>query len=331
MNLKKIELYILLLCVALISGCCCIRCNSSEITTYESVNIIETTQSNQTDFESVMNAKELPSIDFTDKDNTQDSFYQDSNSHSEHLISTNVYGEIESMANKTNSTILEYIVSNERFALAALLNEEKNIEFWFFDCCENDKLLTVTTDLEPHCIKYTDYGKEFLIVCDFAPGEAMPASIVTITNNEPIILSEYNTVDSNDFSSELYYSQSGNIVCMRGNGISAGSVNIIPYHWCDEMNNFCPYDFYEISKEQAKKYDNNDIICNLNDAISIYQRGNGLIHVNYLRTNEFSMDLYDSTQLASATYVITQMGLKEYDFIEDASYGFFLQQLPVLE
>lgn len=168
-------------------------------------------------------------------------------------------------------------------------------------------------------------GEDFLIVCEKMVGYAYPANIVTILDGKPKILS---VIDYETEYKELFYSPFGKIVCMRGNGISIGSHNVIPYYWNGESGDFVPYAIKEIGVEDLRALDTQGIVERIDDIGSVYQRDNGLIHVNYLVPEDM---VSNNSITVSKTYVQAEKGLRIFDFENDASYGFFLECLSITE
>ena len=115
---------------------------------------------------------------------------------------------------------------------------------------------------------------------------------------------------------------------MRGEGVSIGSHNVIPYYWNDEAADFVPYAVKEIGLDEFKALDTQNVVEDLNNVVSVFRRDNGLVHVNYNLSDDTSLNTLIT---ASRTYVQTESGLRKYDFDKDASYGFFLECLQITE
>ena len=90
---------------------------------------------------------------------------------------------------------------------------------------------------------------------------------------------------------------------MRGDGVSIGSHNVIPYYWNDESSDFVPYEVREISTEKLKALDSQHAVEDIGNISSVYQRDNELVHVNYFVPEETESDALIT---ASRTYVLTR-------------------------
>lgn len=232
---------------------------------------------------------------------------------------------IEQKADEINGETLGVVHGKSETAIAVILHDSVVYDFWFFDTTEESLILTSTVYNGEFCKKIFN-GENFLIVSETIIGHAYPANIVAMIDGQPKILSaiEYNDAEY----SGLFYSKYGEIVCMRGDGISIGTHNVIPYYWNAEKNEFLPYKANEITIDEAKALDSQSVIENFNDIISIYRRDNGLVHVNYRGSDDLMPNVL---RTVSATYVQTETGLRKYDFETDAAYGLFLEYLPVNE
>ena len=163
-----------------------------------------------------------------------------------------------------------------------------------------------------------------LIVYQSVVGRGVPANIVTLVNGIPVISSSY--TEEGELP-PLYYSESGDIVCMRGNGLSIGAANVIPYYWDAKTSEFMAYSLHKIIINDLKTIDADNVVKDINKAISIYKRDNGLIHVNYADIKEADIN---STTIASRTYVMSENKLREYNSETDEHYGYFIEFLSVV-
>lgn len=229
------------------------------------------------------------------------------------------------------SELLGFINAEDGSLLSVVRHDEEVYDFIFLREDRSELVLSVTSSIMSHCVKHFENSTDFLIVYDYAPGHGCPASIVTIIDGKPCILSEY--LNSSNNYPKLYYYPQGDIICMRGIGITSGLNNAIPYYWDSERQDFYPYPLHEISFDELKALDKNNIVSEPDKAISIYYRDNGLVHVNYADITEIELgsEADNLRKIASRTYVQTKKGLREYDFETDACYGFFIQSLCVKE
>lgn len=175
---------------------------------------------------------------------------------------------------------------------------------------------------------YAADGMDFLIIYDNgAMGQGYPATVITIKDDEPLILSKYE-YDSGELP-ELFYCPEAYLICMRGAGVTVGSNSVIPYHWNGEV--FVPYNVWQISVPELKELDTGGIVLNPEGAVSIYRRENGLVHVNYLEMSDITEAQQGIT--ASMTYVYEDGKLREYDYDSDRDlkYGFFPEMLTVTD
>lgn len=223
-----------------------------------------------------------------------------------------------------NGKILGIIDSGNGTALAVILHDEYVYDYWFFDGTDEELILS---SADPHMgfRQKNIGGRDFLIVYEQVIGHAYPADIAAIIDEKPKVLS---AIDSETEYTGLFYSPFGEIVCMRGEGVSIGAHNVIPYYWNDEAVDFVPYAVKEIGLEELKALDPLNAVEDINNISSAYQRDNGLVHVNYNVPDDTSLNDLITT---SRTYVRTEMGLRKYDFDNDAEYGFFLECLPIIE
>lgn len=167
--------------------------------------------------------------------------------------------------------------------------------------------------------KHFENNQEFLIIAEPIIGAAYPATIVTLINDRPIILSELDDFDDNEKYTGLFYCTDGDLICDRGDSVSVGSTNIIPYYWNNSTNNFHSYELSQISIDELYELDKDEIVSNKNDIESIYKRSNGLVHVNYKESDiEYSQ-----------TYVLENEKLRPYNFDTDFGYGFFLENFCI--
>lgn len=239
-------------------------------------------------------------------------------------ISDEIMLSINKKAGELNGTILKYDIDELNNALAVIQHDETSYDYWFFTA--DTEALVLTADLyAPTCIKHIENGETFLILFQTVIGPAYPANIVTAVNSKPFVLSQF--TDGSELP-KLFYSPFGNIVCMRGIGVSAGACNVLPYYWNEQTGSFIKYGLHEISIDEIKQLDKNNIVENIDGVISAYIRDNGLVHLNYADISESFMG---SDVIASKTYINTGTELRAYDFDNDAKYGFFLETLSVKE
>lgn len=223
-----------------------------------------------------------------------------------------------------NGEVLGRIEGSSETALTVILRDDHTYDFWFSNGAEESLILSSAV-LNGGFRKSNIGGKDFLIVYEQVIGHAYPADIVTIIDEKPEIISAINY--ETEYSG-LFYSPSDEIVCVRGEGVSIGSHNVIPYYWNDEAVDFVPYAVKEIGLDELKALDTQNVVENLNDVVSVYQRDNGLVHVNYNVSDNTSLNALIT---ASRTYVQTESGLRKYDFDKDAAYGLFLECLQIAE
>lgn len=223
-----------------------------------------------------------------------------------------------------NGEVLGRIEGSNETALTVFLRNDHIYDFWFSNGTEASLILSSVV-LNGGFRKSNIGGKDFLIVYEQVIGHAYPADIVTIIDEKPEIIS---AIDYETEYPGLFYSPLGEIVCVRGEGVSIGSHNVIPYYWNDEAVDFVPYAVKEIGLDELKALDTQNVVEDLNNVVSVYQRDNGLVHVNYNVSDNTSLNALIT---ASRTYVQTESGLRKYDFDNDAAYGFFLECLQITE
>ncbi len=167
--------------------------------------------------------------------------------------------------------------------------------------------------------RYSENNQEFLIIAEPIIGAAYPATIITIVNDNPIILSDLEDFDDNEKYRGLFYCIEGDLICDRGQSVSVGATNIIPYYWNSNTNDFHSYELSLISIDELDELDKDEIVLNKDDIDSVYKRSNGLIHVNYKEPDtEYSR-----------TYVFENGKLRPYNFDTDFKYGFFLEDFVI--
>lgn len=262
-------------------------------------------------------------------DNSNGSSIQESSSPQNSLSTNLANSENTSLPDQVQTSgceVLGRIDNGNEASLTVTLRDDSIYDFWFSDGTEESLILSSPVLIGGFC-KSNIGGKDFLIVYEHVIGHAYPADIVTIIDEKPEIISALNY--ETEYSG-LFYSPSGDIVCMRGEGVSIGSHNVIPYYWNEETVNFVPYAVKEIGLDELKALDTQNVVENPNNITSVYRRDNGLVHVNY---NVSDNAVENAT--ASETYVYsdvgTETGLRKYDFDNDAAYGFFLECLQITE
>lgn len=231
---------------------------------------------------------------------------------------------IERKAAELNGETLGIINNDFGAAIAVIVHDSAVYDYWFFDGGEESLILTSTVYNGSFTQKNFD-GESFLIVYEQVIGHAYPSDIVALTD-KPIILSAIEH-ESTEYSG-LFYSPHGEIVCMRGDGVSIGAHNVIPYYWNKEAEEFLPCAIKEITVEELKAVDFQNVVENIDNIISIYRRDNGLVHINYFASEDLTPNALETV---SKTYVQTETGLREYDFEIDDAYGFFMECLLVTE
>lgn len=226
---------------------------------------------------------------------------------------------------KSKGEVLEIFDKETETAIKAILYYDNNVcDYYFFDGISENLIFSSSVFNSGMC-KKTFSGKDFLIIYEKVIGNAYPANIVTIIDGKLEFLSLIDN-ESKEYS-KLYYSPFGEIICTRGNGISIGSHNVIPYYWSNEASDFFPYAIQEISLDELKTLDFQNVVEDIGSINTIYQRDNGLVHINYLIPEGKT----SNSTIISRTYVQTKTGLREYDYDVDASYGFYLECFPVTE
>lgn len=233
--------------------------------------------------------------------------------------------QIERKAAELGGETLGIIDNGFGAAIAVILHDKAVYDYWFFNEGEESLVLTSTVYNGIFSQKTFD-GESFLIVSAQVIGHAYPSDIAAIIDGKPKILSVIED-ESTEYSG-LFYSPQGEIVCMRGDGISIGAHNVIPYYWNKEAEEFLPYAVKEITAEELNAFDSQNVVENIDNMISIYRRDNGLVHVNYYASDDLALNTLETV---SKTYVQTEAGLREYDFDIDAAYGFFMECLLVIE
>ena len=128
---------------------------------------------------------------------------------------------------------------------------------------------------------HSENNQKFLIIAEPIIGGAYPATIITIVNDKPMILSNLEDLDDNEKYMGLFYSIEGDLICDRGEGVSIGAANIIPYYWNSSTNSLRLYELSQINIGDLDELDKDEIISDKNNIDSIYKRSNGLVHVNY--------------------------------------------------
>lgn len=167
--------------------------------------------------------------------------------------------------------------------------------------------------------KHSERNQDFLIIAEPIIGAAYPATIVTLIDDKPIVLSELDNFDDNEKYIGLFYCVDGDLICERGDSVSVGATNIIPYYWNNSTNKFCSYELSQINIDELYELDKDEIVSDKNDIESIYKRSNGLVHVNYKKAGmEYSQ-----------TYVFENEKLRPYNFDTDFRYGFFLENFCI--
>lgn len=174
---------------------------------------------------------------------------------------------------------------------------------------------------------HSENGINSLVICNYSQGLANPATILSMIDGEVVVFSEYKgDTDSTDL---LWYcnKNGADLICRKGNGISMGSYNIIPYYLDVSDNKYKPYDLTKISVDEAKALDKNSVITDMDKVVSAYKRDNGLVHINYDNVTEAD---FGEEHIASRTFVAENGCLRPYED-GDIKYGFFLQALTVTE
>ena len=151
-------------------------------------------------------------------------------------------------------------------AQLALIKHSDTYDYWCFSEGKARLVLSSKISDDVSSVVYTEDGVSFLVMFENIVGGAMPASIVTLQNGEPLILSEYD----GEASPRLWWCPYGEMICKRGNGVSAGSVNVIPYHWDKDSNAFVPYKLTEITKDELHELDIQGIVPDIAGKTDLY-------------------------------------------------------------
>lgn len=196
------------------------------------------------------------------------------------------------------------------------------VDIWRFSEDTEEFIMPVSGMLSGTYGIHEENGFTFLIVCNYALGACLPATILSVIDGKVVVFSKGDA----EIPDLLWYCSEGDIVCRRGNGISWGGVDVIPYFLnADEMK-FEPYAVTSINIDEVKKLDKNNVVPDIDTAISAYRRGNGLIHVNYDNVTQAS---FGETHIASRTFVIEDDTLREWFDPDDMKYGLFYEALTV--
>ncbi len=191
-------------------------------------------------------------------------------------------------------------------------------------CCTKDEtestVISHTMFADDYIVqRHSENNQEFLIIAEPIIGATYPATIITIVNDKPMILSDLEDFDDNEKYMGLFYCIEGDLICDRGESVSVGATNIIPYYWNSSTNNFHSYELSLISIDELDELDKDEIVLIKDDIDSVYKRSNGLIHVNYKEPDtEYSR-----------TYVFENGKLRPYNFDTDFKYGFFLENFYI--
>lgn len=263
---------------------------------------------------------ESSDLSYSDKNTVQGKTVVIKSNEAQKELSEIIFKKSAELSGKT----LGIIDRGSQTALAVILHDEYIYDYWFFNGTEENLILSSTISNAGFRQKNI-CGEDFLIVYEKVVGHAHPADIAAIIDGKPEILS---VIDYETEYSGLFYSPSGEIVCMRGMGVSIGSHNVIPYYWNDEAGDFVPYNVKKICPEELKVLDSQNLVEDIDNISSVYQRDNGLVHINYIVSEDMASD---ASTTASRTYVQTEAGLREYDIDYDAGYGFFLECFPITE
>ena len=203
-------------------------------------------------------------------------------------------------------------------------------DIYRFDENSAELLFTVPrTGTLSHVVCHKENGAEFLIIYYAgAVGRGYPATIITMKDGEPAILSD-NDPDIAEYNGIFYY-PAYDLIGERGVGISAGSNSFIPYHWDGES--FVPYRLHEIRKEYLHELDTDKVVPDIYSAVSVFFRENGLVHVNYRDMSECEdVRMGDNSPIASLTFVYENGKLRKYDQESEEQYGFYIEKLPVID
>ena len=170
----------------------------------------------------------------------------------------------EQKAEELSGEVLECIDSGT--TQLALIKHSDTYDYWCFSDGKARLVLSSVISGDVSSVVYTENGISFLVLFENIVGGAMPASVVTLHNGEPLILSEYN----GEASPRLWWCPYGEMICKRGNGVSAGSVNVIPYHWDKDSNDFIPYKLTEITKDELRKLDIQSVVPDIAGKTDLY-------------------------------------------------------------
>lgn len=174
---------------------------------------------------------------------------------------------------------------------------------------------------------YAENREQFLVIYDKgAVGRGYPATVITIKDDEPLILSKYDS-ESGELPA-LFYLPDADLVCKRGAGTKISNNSVIPYHW--NGTSFVPYRLHQITVSELETLDTDNTVINAYAAVSIYRRENGLVHVNYIEASGTQNNVTDAG-IASLTYVYEDDKLRLYNVEKDLHYGFFDTDLPVTD
>ncbi|MBO6230884.1 MAG: hypothetical protein J6O50_09985 [Ruminiclostridium sp.] len=228
--------------------------------------------------------------------------------------------------------VTEYIADSERgivLAAVSALGNDTGYDIYRFSENTEEHLFTVPRNNLTRIARYTENGADFLIIyMAGAVGRGYPATVITIRDGEPVILSEYDPDDAE--YTGLFYYPAYDLIGDRGVGISAGANSFIPYHWDGES--FVPYRLHEIRKEYLKKLDADKVVPDIYSAVSVFFRENGLIHVNYREMSECEdVRIGDNSPIASRTFVYENGKLRKYDQESEELLGFYIGKLPVTD
>ena len=240
---------------------------------------------------------------------------------------------ISDKLDELDKQVYDYISDTKRgivIAAVSALGSDTGYDIYRFDE-SSAKLLFTVPRLETlsHVVCHNENGAEFLIIYYAgAVGRGYPATIITMKDGEPTILSESDPDDA-EYNGLFYYS-AYDLIGDRGVGISAGCNNFIPYHWDGE--GFVPYRLHEIRKEYLHELDTDKVVPNLYSAVSVFFRENGLVHVNYREMSECEdVRMGDNSPIASLTFVYENGKLRRYDHEHGEQYGFYIEKLPVID
>ena len=230
--------------------------------------------------------------------------------------------------------VCDYISDPERGIVIAAVSapgSDSGYDIYRFDESSAEILFTVPrTGTLSHVVRHKENGAEFLIIYFAgAVGRGYPATIITMMDGEPVILSEFDPDDAEYYSGLFYYS-AYDLIGDRGVGISAGSNSFIPYHFDGKA--FVPYRLHEIRQEYLHELDADKVVPDLYSSVSVYFRENGLVHVNYREMSECEdVRMGDNSPIASLTFVYENGKLRKYDQKHEEQYGFYIEKLPIID